>query len=95
MITSSAADAPPGDDGSNSERRYYYPDRFYGVCHNNGVPAQDVERYDDVVGCCRDPWVDYKLCIKHAWGKRTLDDIKADSMEKNSSQAQRDLNLPR
>jgi len=59
----------------------YYPDYLHGICVRDGNQPDDVvETYEDAMDCCKDPWIDYKTCVKHASGKKTLEQIKAAMM---------------
>mmetsp|Transcript_38031 Transcript_38031/g.68502 ORF Transcript_38031/g.68502 Transcript_38031/m.68502 type:complete len:974 (+) Transcript_38031:49-2970(+) len=56
----------------------YYPDYFHSVCLNDGKQIWGDESdamYDNVKDCCKNQWIDYKTCMKHASGKRTIEEL--------------------
>ena len=50
----------------------YYPDYFHSICRNDGKQIGG-DQYDSPKQCCKNPWIDYKNCIKHAEGKRQVE----------------------
>ncbi len=60
------------NDSLTSSGAVFYPNPFHKVCLNDGQQTVAVQTYTSVTDCCRDPWVEWKTCIRHANGNRPV-----------------------